>query len=374
MKLNLNITPLSAWFPDYTKPLLIAGPCSAESEEQMLTTAKQIAALYPNSIFRAGIWKPRTRPNTFEGIGNVGLKWMQMVKQQTGLLTSTEVATATHVEECLKHGIDILWIGARTTVNPFSVQEIAEALRGVDIPVFVKNPIYPDLQLWIGALERVNNAGITKIVAIHRGFQSYDNGPFRNSPKWELAIELKAACPELPVICDPSHIGGTPELIPYIAQKAMDMDMDGLLIETHCRPAEALSDAKQQVTPLQLKQIIDDLQIRSSSIENIELQTKLEELRNIINKLDNELLEILAKRMAISAQIGAYKKENNITILQVSHWKKLIESGIESGNQIGLPEEFIKGLYQLIHDESIRRQTEVMNKLIGSPPPNKSGF
>ncbi len=374
MKLNLNITPLSAWFPDYTKPLLIAGPCSAESEEQMLTTAKQIAAFYPNSIFRAGIWKPRTRPNTFEGIGNVGLKWMQMVKQQTGLLTSTEVATATHVEECLKHGIDILWIGARTTVNPFSVQEIAEALRGVDIPVFVKNPIYPDLQLWIGALERVNNAGITKIVAIHRGFQSYDNGPFRNSPKWELAIELKAACPELPVICDPSHIGGTPELIPYIAQKAMDMDMDGLLIETHCRPAEALSDAKQQVTPLQLKQIIDDLQIRSSSIENIELQTKLEELRSIINKLDNELLEILAKRMAISAQIGAYKKENNITILQVSHWKKLIESGIESGNQIGLPEEFIKGLYQLIHDESIRRQTEVMNKLIGSPPPNKSGF
>ena len=364
MKLNLNITPLSSWFPNYSKPLLIAGPCSAESEEQMLTTAKQIAAFYPNSIFRAGIWKPRTRPNTFEGIGNVGLKWMQMVKQQTGLLTSTEVATATHVEECLKHGIDILWIGARTTVNPFSLQEIAEALRGVDIPVFVKNPIYPDLQLWIGALERVNNAGITKIVAIHRGFQSYDNGPFRNSPKWELAIELKAACPELPVICDPSHIGGTPELIPYIAQKAMDMDMDGLLIETHCRPAEALSDAKQQITPFQLKEIIDDLQIRSSSVENIELQTKLEELRSIINKLDNDLLEILAKRMAVSAQIGSYKKENNITILQVAHWKKLIESGIESGSQIGLPEEFVKGLYQLIHDESIRRQTEVMNKTL----------
>ena len=362
MKLELNITPLKEWFPHFIKPMLIAGPCSAESEEQMLTTAKQIAAFYPHSIFRAGIWKPRTRPNTFEGIGNIGLKWMQLVKKETGLLTSTEVATAAHVEECLKHGIDILWIGARTTVNPFSVQEIADALKGVDIPVFVKNPIYPDLQLWAGALERVNNAGITKIVAIHRGFQSYDNGPFRNSPKWELAIDLKTACPALPVICDPSHIAGTPELIPYISQKAMDMDMDGLLIETHCRPAEALSDAKQQVTPLELKQIIDDLQIRSSSTENIELQTKLEELRLIITKLDNELLEILAKRMAVSAQIGEYKKENNITILQVSHWKRLIESGIESGTQIGLPKEFVKGIYQLINDESIRRQTEVMNK------------
>ena len=232
MKLDLTITPIKDWFPEYTKPLLIAGPCSAESEKQMLDTAKQIAAEFPNSIFRAGIWKPRTRPNTFEGIGNIGLKWLQTVKQETGLLTSTEVATAAHVELCLKHGVDILWIGARTTVNPFSVQEIADALRGNDIPVFVKNPIYPDLQLWAGALERVNNAGITKIAAIHRGFQSYDNGPFRNSPKWELAIELKASCPELPVICDPSHIGGTPELIPYLAQKAMDMDMDGLMIET----------------------------------------------------------------------------------------------------------------------------------------------
>ncbi|MGZ4118705.1 MAG: chorismate mutase, partial [Bacteroidia bacterium] len=347
----------------YNKPLLIAGPCSAESEEQMLSTAGQIAAFYPDSIFRAGIWKPRTRPGTFEGIGDIGLQWMKEVKQQTGLLTATEVATADHVEKCLKAGIDILWIGARTTVNPFSVQEIADALKGVDIPVFVKNPIYPDLQLWAGALERVNNAGITKIAAVHRGFHSYDNRPFRNSPKWELAIELKAACPELPIICDPSHIGGTPELIPYLAQKAMDMDMDGLMIETHRNPSVALSDAKQQITPFELKEIIRDLQIRTATIQNSDLQTKLDELRSVIHKLDNDLLELLAKRMAVSKQIGEYKRDNNVTILQVTHWKNLIGTSIANGYQLGLPKEFVKELYQLIHDESIRRQTDVMNKV-----------
>lgn len=363
LKLDLNIQPLTTWFPNYSKPGLIAGPCSAESEEQLLETAKNIAAFYPNAIFRAGIWKPRTRPNTFEGIGDIGLEWMKLVKQQTGLLTATEVATADHVEKCLKAGIDILWIGARTTVNPFSVQEIADALKGVDIPVFVKNPIYPDLQLWAGALERVNNAGIKKIGAIHRGFHSYDNGPFRNSPKWELAIELKAACPELPIFCDPSHIGGTPELIPYISQKAMDMDMDGLMIETHRNPSVALSDAKQQITPYELKEIISDLQIRSAAIENLELQSKLDELRCIIQKLDNDLLELLAKRMAVSTQIGEYKRANNLTILQVAHWKKLIDSSLSNADAMGLPKDFIKGLYQLIHDESIRRQTDVMNKV-----------
>ena len=362
MKLNLNILPLSQWCTNYCKPLLIAGPCSAESEEQMLTTAKEIAEHYPNAIFRAGIWKPRTRPNTFEGIGNKGLEWLSLVRKTTGMRVATEVANAHHVEECLKNNVDILWIGARTTGNPFSVQEIADALQGVDIPVFVKNPIYPDVQLWAGALERINNAGINKIAAIHRGFNSYDNGPFRNSPKWELAIELKAACPHLPVICDPSHIGGTPELIPYIAQKAIDMDMDGLMIETHYNPKVALSDAKQQITPLQLKKIIDDLKIRTSSIENIELQNKLDQLRAIIAKLDTEILEVIAKRMTISAEIGEYKRDNNITILQVNHWKQLIDSSVTSGAMLNLPKEFVKGLYQLIHDESIRRQTEVMNK------------
>lgn len=361
MKLELDISPLKNWLTNYAKPLLIAGPCSAESEEQLINTAKQIAVFYPNTLFRAGIWKPRTRPNTFEGVGDQGLKWMQTVKQETGLLTATEVANADHVEKCLKQGIDILWIGARTTVNPFSVQEIADALKGVDIPVFVKNPIYPDLQLWAGALERINNAGIKKIAAIHRGFHSYDNGPFRNSPKWELVIELKTACPELNVICDPSHIGGTPEFIPYLAQKAMDMDMDGLMVETHVNPTVAWSDAKQQITPIELKKIISGLNIRTASIANSEVQTKLDELRAIIHKLDNDLLELLAKRMAISTSIGEYKRDNNVTVLQVSHWKKLIETSILNGNQLGLQKEFIKAMYHLIHDESIRRQTEVMN-------------
>ncbi len=361
MKIKLDIQPLKSWFLNYTKPLLIAGPCSAESEDQMLNTAKQIAAFYPQSVFRAGIWKPRTRPNNFEGIGDIGLKWMQSVKKETGLLTTTEVATAEHVEKCLKHGIDILWIGARTTVNPFSIQAIADALKGTDIPVFVKNPIFPDMQLWAGALERINNAGIKKMAAIHRGFHSYDNGPFRNSPKWELAIELKTACPELPVICDPSHIGGNPELIPYLAQKAMDMDMDGLMIETHINPKVALSDAKQQITPVELNIIIKGLNIRSASVESIELQTKLDELRSIIHKLDDDLLEVLAKRMAVSAKIGDYKRENNIMVLQVSHWRKLIETSISNGPQLGLPKEFINALYQLIHDESIRRQTNQLS-------------
>jgi chorismate mutase len=362
LELALDIVSLDKWFPGYQKPLLIAGPCSAETEEQMLSTAGQLAAYYPNSIFRAGIWKPRTRPNTFEGIGDIGLQWMKLVKKETGLLTATEVANAEHVEKCLEAGIDILWIGARTTVNPFSVQEIADALKGTDIPVFVKNPINPDVQLWAGALERVNNAGIKKLAAVHRGFHTFDNGPFRNSPKWELAIELKTACPGLPVICDPSHISGSPELIPYIAQKAMDLDMDGLMIETHIDPSSALSDAKQQVTPFQLKEIMNDLNIRTSFIDDLEFRNKLEELRNLIRNLDNDLLEIMAKRMSVSSQIGEYKRDNNVTILQVAHWKKLVEESLSTGLILGLPNDFIKGLYQLIHDESIRRQTEVMNK------------
>ncbi len=363
MKLELDILPLTQWLGNYPKPLLIAGPCSAETEEQMLTTARQIASCYPGSIFRAGIWKPRTRPNTFEGVGDIGLKWMQAVKEETGLLTATEVATAEHVEKCLKHGIDVLWVGARTTVNPFSVQEIADALKGIDIPVFVKNPIYPDLQLWMGALERINNAGIKKMAAVHRGFYSYDNGPFRNSPKWELVIELKTACNELPVICDPSHIGGTRELIPYLSQKAMDMDMCGLMIETHIQPKSAWSDANQQVTPYELHEIISGLNIRSAAVADRVLQTKLDELRLVIDKLDNELLELLAKRMAVSSQIGAYKRDNNITVLQVAHWKKIIETAVAGANQLGLPKNFIKGVYHLIHDESIRRQMEVTSPL-----------
>ena len=364
MKTLLNITPVCSWLEGAKRPLMIAGPCSAESEIQMMTTAKSIAEIDKKIIYRAGIWKPRTRPNSFEGVGSIGLQWMKKVKQETGLLTATEVANASHVEGCLKAGIDILWIGARTTVNPFSVQEIADALKGVDIPVFVKNPVNPDLQLWLGALERVNQAGVTKIAAIHRGFHSYAITPFRNDPKWEIAIELRTLCPDLPIICDPSHICGNTELIPYIAQKALDMDMHGLMIETHCMPSVALSDAKQQLTPVQLKVLIEKLVVRKSNSENVEFKSKLDELRESINRTDDELLHILMNRMKVVEKIGTYKKENNVTILQTNRWESLLNERMETATMMGLSEEFIRTLYVLIHEESIRRQTEIMNHKI----------
>ncbi len=361
MKKLLDITPVCNWLEGAKRPLMIAGPCSAESEIQMLTTAKAISAIDDKIIFRAGIWKPRTRPNAFEGVGSIGLQWMKKVKEETGMLTATEVANTSHVEECLKAGIDILWIGARTTVNPFSVQEIANALKGTDIPVFVKNPVNPDLQLWIGALERINQAGITKIAAIHRGFHSHSVTPFRNDPKWEMAIELRTLCPELPIICDPSHICGNTDLIPYISQKALDMDMHGLMIETHCMPSIALSDAKQQLTPGQLSSLIEKLVVRKSNSENIEFKSKLEELRESINKTDDELLQILMNRMLVAEKIGAYKKENKVTILQTNRWESLLNERLNNASMMGLSESFVRSLYVLIHEESIRKQTEIMN-------------
>jgi len=361
MKKILNITPVCDWLEGATRPLMIAGPCSAESEVQVLSTARAISAIDKKIIFRAGIWKPRTRPNAFEGVGSIGLQWMKKVKEETGMLTSTEVANASHVEECLKAGIDILWIGARTTVNPFSVQEIANALRGTDIPVFVKNPVNPDLQLWIGALERINHAGITKIAAIHRGFHSYTSTPFRNDPKWEMAIDLRTLCPDLPIICDPSHICGNTDLIPYISQKALDMDMHGLMIETHCMPKVALSDAKQQLTPAQLGALIEKLVVRKANSKNIDFKNKLEELRESINKTDEELLQVLMNRMQVVEEIGAYKKENNVTILQTNRWENLLNERLSNAAMMGLSEEFVRALYLLIHEESIRKQNEVMN-------------
>lgn len=358
----LKITPINQWHKNDKRPLIISGPCSAETETQMLTTAKAIAAIDKNIIFRAGIWKPRTRPNSFEGIGTVGLEWMKKVKEETGMLTATEVANGAHVEECLKHGVDILWVGARTTVNPFSVQEVADALKGVDIPVFVKNPINPDLQLWLGALERINYAGITKIAAIHRGFHSYTNTPFRNAPNWELAVEMKRLCPDLPMICDPSHICGNTELIPYISQKALDMDMYGLMIETHCTPSIALSDAKQQVTPAQLAELLKKLVVRQPNSDNADFKNKLEQLRESINKADDELLHTLANRMKVVEKIGEYKKQNNVTILQTTRWEELLNERINMGAMMGLSEEFVRTLYVLIHEESIRKQTEIMNQ------------
>lgn len=362
MKPTLKITPVANWLKASKRPIIIAGPCSAESETQMMTTGKAIAAIDKNIIFRAGIWKPRTRPNAFEGIGSIGLEWMKAVKKETGMLTATEVANGKHVEECLKAGVDILWVGARTTVNPFSVQDVADALKGVDIPVLVKNPINPDLQLWIGALERINQAGITKLGAIHRGFHAHDNQSFRNSPKWELAIELRTMCPELPIICDPSHICGNTELIPYISQKALDMDMHGLMIETHCTPAVALSDAKQQVTPAQLDAILKKLVVRHASSDNVEFKSKLDQLRESINKTDDELLHVLLNRMNIADKIGAYKKENDVTVLQTDRWESLLNNRITTGKLLGLNENFVRNLYTLIHEESVSRQTEIMNK------------
>ena len=361
MHLDLNITPIEEWFPGKGKPRLISGPCSAENEKQLLSTATELAKTGNVHLIRAGIWKPRTRPGTFEGVGEKGLKWLQKVKSQTGLPVTTEVANVKHVELCLKYGIDILWIGARTSVNPFSVQEIADALRGTDIPVMVKNPMNPDLQLWIGALERINDAGITKLCAVHRGFSTFDRSPFKNTPMWEIPIELKTMCSSLPIFCDPSHIAGNRELIPMISQKAMDLDMDGLMIECHFSPQSALSDSKQQVTPSQLTKIIDELIIRESKITNKQFENQLEQLRTTIDEIDEEIIQGISLRMNIAERIGEYKKENKVTILQINRWEDIVNKRLSEGLALGLSENFIKGFLKLVHEESIRRQAEVMN-------------
>lgn len=362
MEIALNITPLSEWFPGYKRPLIISGPCSAETEQQMQSTAQQLAKTGKVHALRAGIWKPRTRPNAFEGVGERGLEWLKAAGMETGLPVTTEVANAQHVELCLKHGIDILWIGARTTVNPFSVQEIANALRGVDIPVFVKNPVNPDIQLWIGALERINQAGIKRIAAIHRGFSSFEKMPFRNAPMWELPIELKTICPELDIICDPSHIAGNRELLALISQKALDLDMAGLMIESHITPESALSDAAQQVTPAKLSAIIAELTVRTSAPQTREQHNQLDELRAIIDGIDEELVRKLFARMQVVEKIGEYKRDNNITILQIKRWEEILSTRSHLAKALGLNEEFIRKFLQLIHKESIRKQTDVMNK------------
>jgi chorismate mutase len=312
-------------------------------------------------VLRAGIWKPRTRPGQFEGAGEKGLEWLISAKKETGLPVTTEVANAAHVEACLKAGVDILWVGARTTVNPFSVQEIADALQGVDIPVMVKNPINPDLDLWIGALERLNKAGITKLAAIHRGFSSHEKGPLRNSPMWDISIELKSRIPALDIICDPSHIAGARELIPFISQKALDLDMVGLMIESHISPDNAWSDAKQQVTPAALKEIIDGLVVRTSNLDNKALKDALTQFRQQIDKLDEDILQKLATRMKISEQIGNYKKENRVTILQLNRWDEIVHSRLALANAMGLSKEFADNFLKLIHQESIQIQNWVMN-------------
>ncbi|MCD6089953.1 MAG: bifunctional 3-deoxy-7-phosphoheptulonate synthase/chorismate mutase type II [Bacteroidales bacterium] len=363
MTTKLNLLPVNEWGLDYTdRPLLISGPCSAETEEQVLETAHALKALNV-SVFRAGIWKPRTRPNTFEGVGSKGLKWLSKVKQETGLKVCTEVANSKHTYEALKHNIDVLWIGARTTVNPFAVQEIADALEGVDIPVFVKNPINPDLELWIGALERLNKAGITKLGAIHRGFSSYGDSAFRNAPNWQIPIELKRRFPELLIINDPSHIGGKRDLIQSLSQKAMDLDFDGLMIEVHPNPDEAWSDAKQQITPDQFTEVLNSLKIRSKGDAQQE-HSRLTGLRKKIDYFDHELMEILEARMKIANEIGEFKRDNDIIVLQNNRWNKVIEQSIALGNKKGLSPDLISKIFKAIHQESINNQTEIINKAI----------
>lgn len=361
MKVELNIQKKSTWLSNKL-PFIIAGPCSVESEQQVLATAQELSKSGKISVLRGGIWKPRTRPNSFEGIGKNGLGWLKNAGNTVGLPVVTEVAKAEHVEACLKNNIDMLWIGARTTVNPFSVQEIADALKGVDIPIFIKNPITPDFNLWIGALERINAAGITKLGAIHRGFSSFDKSIYRNIPMWELPIDLKINCPDLPIICDPSHISGNKNLILQVAQKALDLEMDGLMIESHINPLEAKSDAEQQVTPNQLDQLISKLQLRKSEITNKEFANKLVQLRTIIDEIDEELIHKFSSRMEVVEKIGDYKRQNDVVILQLDRWEYILKSRTELAQKSGLSPDFIKKLLDLIHQESIRLQTDVMNK------------
>ena len=342
---------------DAGRPILIAGPCSAETEEQVMDAATRLASK-GIKIFRAGIWKPRTKPGGFEGIGANGLQWLKRVKKETGMYVTTEVATKDHVFEALKAGIDILWIGARTTVNPFAVQEIADALKGTDIPVLVKNPVNPDLELWIGAFERLYRAGLRRLGAIHRGFSSYEKKIYRNMPLWHIPIELRRRMPNLPIFCDPSHIGGKRELIAPISQQAMDLSFDGLMIESHPTPDDAWSDAAQQITPDVLDYVINLLVIRNET----QTTENLAELRRQIDGIDEQLLELLTKRMRISREIGVYKKEHNMPILQSPRYSEILEKRSDMGLVMGLSTEFGKEILKEIHEESIRQQMIVMNE------------
>ena len=343
-----------------THPLLIAGPCSAETESQVLQIAHELKDS-DTSIFRAGIWKPRTRPGGFEGVGAIGLKWLQKAKAETGLLMAVEVANAAHVKLALEHDIDVLWIGARTTVNPFAVQEIADALKGTDKIVLIKNPVNPDLSLWIGGIERIYNAGITKLGAIHRGFSTYEKTKYRNIPEWQIAIELQAKFPNLPLICDPSHITGKREMIAEVSQTALDLNYDGLIIETHIDPENAWSDARQQVTPESLRTIIDNLIVRNEDDDNVDFVRKLAKFRVQIDEFDTKIIDTLGERMKVSEKIGALKKESNVAILQKERWLAIQKKMIADGLIKDLDEEFVLKVFKAIHQESILRQSKIIN-------------
>ena len=343
------------------RPLIISGPCSAETADQVLATATRLAKTGKVDMLRAGIWKPRTKPGLFEGVGTVGLPWLLEAKKVTGLPTTVEVATAKHVEDALQFEVDVLWIGARTTVNPFSVQEIADALRGVDIPVLIKNPVHPDLELWSGGIERLQKSGLDKIGMIHRGFSSYGNTEYRNAPMWHLPIEMKRRFPGMLLLCDPSHICGNRTLLQSVAQKSIDLDFSGLMIETHIDPDNAWSDSRQQVTPETLAVILDSLAWRIKPTDVKEFISALAALREQINQLDDELLTLLGQRMKIADRIGSYKKENNIIILQTNRWNDILERAFQKGEAVGLSKEFITLYFDAVHLESIQHQNKVMN-------------
>jgi len=343
------------------RPLIISGPCSAETEEQVVETVQRIAATGKVDMIRAGIWKPRTRPGSFEGIGVKGLPWLLRAKKLTGLPTMVEVATGKQVEDAISFEVDVLWIGARTTVNPFSVQELADALRGTDVPVLIKNPINPDLELWTGAVERVAKSGVKQIGLIHRGFSSYGNAEYRNAPMWHLAIEMKRRYPDLLFINDPSHICGRRDILHEVAQKAIDLDYDGLMIESHIDPDHAWSDAKQQVTPEKLAELLDSIVWRREDVNSEEYHAALEKLRQQINHLDDELMQILGQRMKIAEKIGEYKKNNNITILQTNRWNEILNRVCQRAEKLGLSKEFITKYFDAVHMESISHQTKIFN-------------
>lgn len=357
----MEFTPLNNWIPYTDKPLVIAGPCSAESEEQVLSTAMQIAAIPQVKVFRAGIWKPRTRPGGFEGVGKAGLQWLKRVKEVTGLLTTVEVAKPEHVEQAVEAGIDILWIGARTVVNPFSVQELSEAMAGIDIPVLIKNPVNPDLKLWMGAIERFYKSGHSMIAAIHRGFSQMEKSAYRYPPIWEIPIDLMRLMPGLPLICDPSHISGNTSNIQSVSQQALDLEMQGLMIETHIDPSNAFTDARQQLSPEMLKHVIEGLIIRESGY-HVDTERDLEALRRDIDKIDDQMIKLLSRRMEIAKEMGVYKYAHNITILQLRRWKELFADRMSKGMEQGLNNRFLANLLRLVHEESIQIQTNVMKE------------
>lgn len=340
-------------------PLVIAGPCSAETEEQVLQIAHELKHTDTN-FFRAGIWKPRTRPGGFEGVGAMGLKWLQRAKQETGLKIATEIANRNHAQLALEHDVDLLWIGARSTVSPFIVQEIADALQGTDKIVLVKNPVNPDLPLWIGALERLQRSGIKNLGVIHRGFSTYQKTKYRNIPEWQLVIELKNAFPDLPIIADPSHIAGNRALIFELSQTALDLNFDGLMIETHNNPDKAWSDAAQQITPQRLAQITQDLRVRQTFTPEEDFQQKLAEFRSKMDIIDQQIIELMGKRMKVADAVGALKKEKNVAILQKNRWNEILQKIMRLGEEKGLSEEFTRNLFKVIHQESINRQEKVI--------------